>query len=176
MEFAKKYWQAWDNYQEKLNALGVWQDNYEEGEFYEQIIDHYECEHEESVDELIESFLQLSSKVCVQNVSLVPSNEKKVFKEIIDVLSDDLLKRSKEITVLDLLKSSKKIFYDNIFSSHIQCGSATLAEATYVSIWSFVSSFLRCSCDRCAYIWVVENDVCPKSSCTVFKSTPAMTS
>ncbi|GMR04962.1 MAG: hypothetical protein BMS9Abin23_0885 [Thermodesulfobacteriota bacterium] len=115
MNFAGQFWKAWDNYNEKLITYEVWQDNYEEEEFYEEQLLQHESDLEESVDELIESFLQLSRKVCVQNVAIVPSKEKKVFKEIINILSKNLLESSKEIKIIDLMKSSKKIFPDNIF-------------------------------------------------------------
>ena len=115
MELAKKFWEAWDNYEQKLNRLDVLRDNYEEEVDYDGILGQYEYELEESADELTDSFLKLSRKICPQNVSLVHSSEKPAIKKIMSILSKGLSEDIKKVKLHDILKEIRiGAFHDDI--------------------------------------------------------------
>src|SRR3989338_11353446 len=88
MELAEEFQKKWAEYEEKLIQFEVWRDNYEDDEYYEAQLGHYESEMQENTDELLDSYSKISKKLCAQNVSLVPTKEKEVFKKIIGIISD----------------------------------------------------------------------------------------
>ena len=117
LELLKQFQKAWEEYEEKETQYYVWRDNYEDDEYYEGGLDNYGFELEEAADELFDSYLKVSKKICAQNISLVPNKEKETFKKIINILSDEFLTDAKGEKIVDLLKN---IRFDSKDSPHVK--------------------------------------------------------